>query len=239
MLAGMKRSLTFALVIALGLLGACGGDDDDGASTTTTQKATTTTSVASTTSTLAGLEQPAIWPSADVYFSTPEAAARDFVSKVLDVPPSLGAFQAGDSRSGEMVVFSPGEGGGTKVARGTLLLRQLGPKSGWFITAAVNDNASITSPEARAVVAPGKVTVKGKARGFEANVVVRAFIVGDDVEVTKVVTSGGAMETPEPYSVTLDLSPVPSGSTVMLLVRGGVGLETDPGEFGAIPVVVS
>ena len=25
---------------------------------------------------------------------------------------------------------------------------------------------------------------------------------------------------------------------VMLMVRGGVGLETDPGEFSAIPVVV-
>lgn len=236
----MKRTLTVALVLTLGLLGACGDDgDDDGGSTTTTQRPTTSSAAVASSTTVAGLEQPVIWPDADTYFSTPEAAAKDFVSKVLDVPPTLGAFQAGDSRSGEIVVFSPGEGNGTKVPRGTLLLRQLGAKSGWFVIAAVNEFASITTPEARAVVAPGPVTVKGKARGFEANVVVRAFVVGDDVELTKVVTQGGAMETAEPYSVSLDLSAAPRGAMVMLLVRGGVGLETDPGEFGAIPIVMS
>jgi hypothetical protein len=41
-----------------------------------------------------------------------------------------------------------------------------------------------------------------------------------------------------PYSVVLDLTGASSGDTVVLLVRGGTGLETDPGEFGAIPVVV-
>jgi hypothetical protein len=235
----MKRSLIVGLVLGLALLGACGDNKDSDTPSTTTKPTTTSTTAEATSTTKAGLEQPAIWPDADTYFATPEAAARDFVSKVLDVPPSLGAFQAGDSRSGEMVVYSPGEGGSTKVPRSTLLLRQLGPKSGWFILAAVNDNASITAPTSGTTVSPGKVTVKGKARGFEANVVVRAFIVGDDVEVAKVVTQGGAMETPEPYSVSLDLSSVPSGSTVMLLVRGGVGLETDPGEFGALPILVS
>jgi len=36
----------------------------------------------------------------------------------------------------------------------------------------------------------------------------------------------------------LDLSGVGSGETVLILVRGGVGLETDTGEFSAIPVPV-
>jgi hypothetical protein len=48
--------------------------------------------------------QPAIWPAADVVFDTPEAAAADFVSTVLRVPPTLGEFQQGDPDSGEIGV---------------------------------------------------------------------------------------------------------------------------------------
>ncbi len=46
------------------------------------------------------------------------------------MPPELGEFEQGDARSGEIVVSSPGEGGGFAVPRGTLLLRQLGADSG-------------------------------------------------------------------------------------------------------------
>jgi hypothetical protein len=70
-------------------------------------------------------------------------------------------------------------------------------------------------------------------------VVVCAFEAGDRaVELDQVITQGGAFETPEPFSVTLDLSAASPGDTIVLLVRGGAGLETDPGEFGAIPVVI-
>jgi hypothetical protein len=248
------------------LLAACGGDDDEGATTTTGGDTTATTAAddtttssgdgttttaaddtttasdddTTTTSAGAGLEQPAIWPAADVVFTTPEAAAEDFVSSALGVPPELGEFQQGDSRSGEIEVFSPGEGDqATPVARGLLLLRQLGPESGWFVIAAVNDNASISSPASGAEVAAGSVAVEGAARGFEANVVVRAFVAGDGTPLDEVITQGGAFETPEPFSVSVDLSGASAGDTVMLLVRGGTGLETDPGEFGAIPVVIA
>lgn len=44
--------------------------------------------------------------------------------------------------------------------------------------------------------------------------------------------------TSEPFTVTLDLSGATNGDVVMLLVRGGVGLETDPGDFSATSVVV-
>ena len=48
-----------------------------------------------------------------------------------------------------------------------------------------------------------------------------------------------ARETAEPFSVTVDLSAAAAGTTVMLLVRGSTGLETDPGDFAAIPVTIS
>jgi hypothetical protein len=237
------------LVAALVLMGSCGDDDDTtsttarAATTTSASAGTTTTAAASTTTTTAGAErgQPAIWPAADVVFTTPEAAAADFVTEVLRVPPVLGEFQQGDARSGEIEVFSPGEGdAATRVPRGLLFVRQLGPDDGWFVLAAANDNATVTTPEPMAEVVAGPLTVEGTARGFEANVVVTAFVAGDvDAQLDQAITQGGALDLPEPFTVSIDLSGAAPGDVVTLLVRGGAGLETDPGDFGAIPVVIA
>jgi len=226
--------LLVGLVALTVVLAGCGSDDPGSATTTTSGDTTTTTAPP-------GLEQPAIWPAADVVFTTPEAAAEDFVTNVLDVPPALGEFKQGDSRSGEIDVLSLGEGSNAQaVVRSTLLLRQLGADDGWFIIGAVNEHETITSPASLAEVAAGPLEVTGAGRGFEANLVVTATVAGDEgAELDRAVTMGGSAEASEPYTVTLDLSDAPTGSTVMLLLRGGTGLETDPGEFSAIPVVIT
>jgi Immunoglobulin-like domain of bacterial spore germination len=204
------------------------------APTTTAPTSTTTSAPATTAATLA---QPAIWPAASVVFTTPQEAAADFVRTVLHVAPVLGTYQGGDARSGEIEVFSPGES--APVSRSVLLLRQLAPSNGWFVIGAANAHETISSPETNATVAAGKLTVKGVARGFEATVVVTAFLAGHaDKVFERVITSGGAFETAQPYSVTVDLTTALPGSVITLLVRGDTGLETDPGEFGAIPVVI-
>ena len=207
-------------------------------STTSTTRAVTTTGVTTTTRPIARV-QPAIWPAVNAAFATPEDAAADFVTHVLNVPAVLGTFQQGDSRSGEIQVFSPGEGyGANPVPRGYLALRQLGPASTWFVIAAINENMSIASPETAAPVPAAALTVTGRARGFESSVTVTAFIAGDTSKVldTKIVQAGN--QTPEPFSVTLDLSHATPGDVVTLLIRGASGLANDPGEFGAIPVVI-
>ena len=242
----MNPRSTFVAVLAVlataALLAGC-GDDTERSSTTTTNRSSTTTRPSDTSTTSSApvaTEQVTIWPAADVVFDTPEAVAKYFVTKVLEVPAVLGEFQQGDSRSGEIEVLSPGEGSsGGGYPRGRLLLRQVGSANGWFVLAAVNDNASITVPAALAKVPAGPLVVQGKARGFEANVVVRAFEAGDSsAELARAITMGGSTETPEPFTATLDLTRARPGSTVVLLVRGGTGLETDPGEFGAIAVVI-
>jgi hypothetical protein len=247
----LSRTL-FVLIAAVTLLISCGGDDASSGDTTptTTEPATTTnampvtTAVATsapagpTTVAAATLEQPAIWPAAQVVFATPQEAATDFVRSVLGVAPVLGEYQGGDARSGEIEVFSPGEA--TPVGRGLLFLRRLGPDDGWFVIGAANPNAAISAPEANAAVPAGPLTVEGVARGFESTVVVTAFLAGDaDAVIDQVITSGGALDTPEPYRVTLDLTSATPGDVITLLVRGDTGLETDPGEFGAIPIVIA
>lgn len=241
------RALTALAVLVL-LLTACDGDDEGATtatSTTTTDVEESTTTVAvddpTTTSEVAGQEHPAVWPAAEVALDTPEEAAEGFVEEVLGVPPTLGEFRQGDARSGEIEVFSPGEGeGGSRVLRSVLLLRRLGPEDGWFVVGAVSEHATITTPESAAEVPAGSIDVAGSARGFEASVVVSAYVAGDaEALLDRVTTQGGAFEEPEPYSVTLDLSGASPGDVVILLVRGATGLETDPGDFGAVPVVVT
>ncbi|MFM8311582.1 MAG: Gmad2 immunoglobulin-like domain-containing protein [Ilumatobacteraceae bacterium] len=181
------------------------------------------------------LEQPAIWPASGEYFDLPELAAADFVVRVLGVPPVLGPFMAGDSRSGEIEVLSPG---GSLTGRGVLFLRQLGPLGGWFVTGIGNDVAAVASPAQGDTVAAGSLTVQGTGYGFEAAISVSAYVAGNPVPLDTVSTQAGSMESPGAFTVTLDLSGAAPGDMVMILVRGGVGLETDPGELGAVAVVV-
>lgn len=241
----MRRQRIAGAVVALALLVSACGDDDDGdvVSGSTSTESTTTDSTTSTTSTSepVSLEQPAIWPAADVVFEDPVEAAADFVQQVLGVPPSLGEFMQGDSRSGEIVVRFAGEGDlGEFTPRAVLFLRQLGPESGWFVIGAANENVTIDEPETGSAMAPGPLMVEGAARGFEGTVVVRAFPMGDASTVLdEAVVQGGAMATAEPYQATLDLSSASSGDVIAVLVRGGTGADEDPGEFSAVPVVVS
>jgi hypothetical protein len=183
--------------------------------------------------------QPAIWPAGDVVFTTPEDAATDFLAAVFGDGPMLGEFRAGDARSGEIEVFASAEGIPIGEARSVLFLRQLGPDDGWFVLSAASDVATITTPGVGATVPSGVLTVEGVGTGFEATIVVSAFEAGRaDNEFDLEVAMAGNLGEVLPYSVALDVSGATGGSVVALLVRGGTGLETDPGDFGAIPVVI-
>lgn len=245
-----------ALVATAALIGAC---SDDSSSTETTAPVTvasttvapttaapttmTPTTVAPTTvapTTVPAGVQPAIWPAADVVFDTPEAAAADFVGAVLVEGTLLGEFRAGDSRSGEIDVFASVDGAPIGAARSTLLLRQLGPNDGWFVIAAVSAVQSFTTPSAMVTVPASRLPVEGVGTGFEATVVVSAFVAGQAAtELDHVVTMAGNFGDTAPFAVDLDLSAAPSGDVVVLMVRGGTGLETDPGDFAAIPVIIA
>lgn len=243
---GSNRQLsTLAISLLLVVTAGCTDNGEQPPVTetpTTTQPASTvpvSTSepAATTTPQSPTLEQLALWPNASEVFDSARAVAEDFVVQVLGVPPELGDFMAGDSRSGEIEVFSPGD---PPSGRGLLLLRQLGPANGWFVIGTINDNALITTPVAGQSVQPGPLIVQGLAEGFEATVIVEAFIAGRAEPVLdRKVTYAGNLGVVGPFEVTLDLSAAQPGDIVLILVRGGVGLETDPGEFGAIAVVIS
>jgi len=206
----------------------------------TTAMPTTVTPTTETPTTNPAEVQFAIWPAEDVVFTTPEAAAEDFLAAVFDDGPVIGDFIAGDSRSGEFEVFATAEGAPIGAARSILFLRHLGPDDGWFVLAAGSDVATITTPESMTTVPASMLTVEGLGTGFEATIVVSAFVAGQpDSELDSEVVMAGNFGESLPYSVTLDLSAAASGDVIVLLIRGGTGLETDPGDFGAIPVLIS
>ena len=198
----------------------------------------TSTLVDSTTTLPAGEPAPvvAVWPAADVVIDEPLEVASQFVVDVLHVPPVLGPFVAGDGRSGEVTLFSPGS---EESDRGIILVRRLGDADGWFVIGVANDVAYVSSPLPGASVPAAPLTVTGVGHGFEASVSVTAFLTGDPSTVfDTVVTQAGSMEEPGRFVVELDLSAAHEGDVVAIVVRGGVGLETDPGETGAVAVVI-
>lgn len=187
------------------------------------------------------LEQPAVWAPYLYTFDDPAVAAAHFVSSVLDVSPTLGDFLAGDARSGEIEVHSPDEGGGTTV-RSVLQLRQLGPHDGWCVIAAASDTQTIETPVAGSVVTGDAIEVTGRGRGPRGLLFVEAYLGWTGTRLDQQIVRVGSTEATEPYAVALDLSamfgPLPSGAPVVIVVRGWSGLDDDPGEFSAIPVVV-
>ena len=221
----MKRVLALLVVAVLALWMLAGCKNANNSEDTTT-----------TTSTQPQLEQIVVWPAAGIGFTTPEAVANDFVQKVLGVEPNLGEFQAGDSLSGEIDVYGPN----STVVRGTLLLRKLGADMTWFITAAVSDHATITLPAHQSTINAESITVSGSGRGFEAQLHVKAV---DPAKPSEIVDEsfpmGGSLEQAEPFTTSINLSNLKSGSTVAIVLQGGVGMEEDPGDFCAIAVQIA
>jgi hypothetical protein len=243
------------LLAALALLGAC-SDDSSSSDTTagsstlpaTTEATTTTTPVttpatttpatttpATTTmasTTVPAAPAPAIWPAADVVFTTPEAAATDFLAPTT-------ARTLGDSRPAISAAASSGVRLGRRRCNrraAPALLRQLGPSNGWFVLC--GERRARSPHQNRWSPYRGAVDGEGLGTGFEA-IVVSAFVVGDAAtEFDREVTMAGNLGEALPYTVTLDLTTASPGQLIVLLVRGGTGLETDPGDFAAVPVVI-
>jgi hypothetical protein len=224
-----RLSSAVLVAAALFVLPACGSGD--GSTVTTVPPVTTTTPAPQ-------IPANALFPAPGVVYDTPDAAARAFVEEVMGVPARLSAFRGGDSLSGEIEIGV--EGASEDAVRGTILLRRAGPAAPWFIIGVVNDHATIASPEAGSTVPAGSITVTGVARGFEGLVHVFAVLADSPgTIVAEARTQAGSMEESLPYSVELDLSALSAGDRVILVVHGGVGLETDPGDTGALGIIIA
>jgi hypothetical protein len=198
---------------------------DDG---TSTQRAapTTTTVAPSTTTTAVGPSttpatvpvdtSSAVWPdvSSSTRYSDPTAAARGFATDFVGfTDPVVGAFQAGDARSGEVTVQAKTAGPMT-----TVFVRQLGDS--WWVLGSSTANIQLSSPSAlSAVTSP--LHLQGSSTAFEATVNTAVREDGSTEPIATGIVMGGANGTMGQFDGTLGFTAPSSGTwgAVVLLTR--------------------
>lgn len=215
---------TAACFLIAGSLVAVGcGSSTPSSSTTTTTTSVATSSTASSSSapstTASPTAQPAtaVWPfaSSATRYTDPVAAAKGFAVSYLGfVKPLVGAFQQGDSRSGEVNV-QPGKNGAVT----TVFVRQLGSDNTWWVLGAATAHLALSQPKALdAITSP--VTIAGTSTAFEGTVNVEIRQDGTLDPLTTGIVMGGANGTMAPFSKAF---PFPAASAsagaIVLLTR--------------------
>jgi hypothetical protein len=246
----LLRGHRLAPLIVLGALisvVACGGDSspqatdptaDPTVDSTADPNATTTMPVTTTQAPPSSDPVPmAVWTSMGPDADSPDSAAAALIRDYFGVTAPISPFMAGDAMSGEIEVYSAGDG--PQVVRSLLLMRQLGSQARWSVLAAINTNIQIDQPPDGGVFIPGMLTVAGVARGFEGTLIVSAYQVGPEAKlIDRQIGAGGALADPEPFSVVLDLSDTQIGDVIAIVVRGDTGMEGDTGEFSALAIQI-
>jgi hypothetical protein len=185
-------ALVAVLLIALGFV----------AGRQTAPTATTTTSAPTTTTTAPLVSQTAtaIWPTIAslVRYATPAAAASGFALAYLHMTdPVVGAYRAGDTRSGEVPVR--GSAGGPET---TVLVRQITSDASWWVIGAATQDITINMPSTLARVS-SPFSISGVSTAYEA--VVNISLREDDVSTPLATgtTMGGSMGQLGPFHSSL------------------------------------
>ncbi len=187
------------------------------AGTTTTEAATTTTAAATTTT----ADDPsfytsAMWPwfESSLRYTDPVDAARGFAEDYVGfTAPIVGEFMQGDSRSGEVEVKPTEDGPVT-----TILVRQLGPASHWWVLGAVTEHTLITAPDALEAI-DNPLQVAGEALAFEGVVEVELRADGSTTPLVAGTVTGGGGEMRPFEGDFVWTNPGDGGGAVLLLTR--------------------
>ena len=183
---GLRR---VSLFLGCAVLGACGSSAKQSTPSTTASSSTAAPSTSSSTATsstaaptTATTTAPpnttwiAIWPTATsgTQYRDPVVAARSFATEYLHfTAPIVGAFRAGDARSGE-VPIRPVAGGPVTTA----LVRRLGSGAAWSVVGATTPYIELTDPATLSSIS-SPVRLRGTSTAFEATV--QVSIREDDV----------------------------------------------------------
>jgi len=220
----MKKNLVSTLVLLVVMLVVGGAGIAIGRHWNTVTPVSTTST--STTTTVAATAQPAsaIWPfaSSATRFADPTSAAETFATDYLGfVRPTIGIFQRGDSRSGEIVVQSTAANAGT-----TILLRQLTPANTWWVIGAVSSHLVISMPSALSQVT-SPMELRGQSTAFEAVVNVELRQDGSLRPLMKSTMLGGSMGAMGPFMGRFNFTPPQA-------IGGAVVLRTYSAKDGSV-----
>ncbi|HUZ39855.1 MAG TPA: Gmad2 immunoglobulin-like domain-containing protein [Acidimicrobiales bacterium] len=194
----IRRQTILSVLVAVLLIGLA---FVAGRETASTAPATTTPVPTTTTTTWAPSQMTtAIWPTiaSSVRYATPTAAAGGFALAYLHMTdPVVGAYRAGDTRSGEVPVRSSAGGPET-----TVLVRQVASDASWWVIGAATQDITINMPSTLARV-NSPLTIAGVSTAYEA--VVNISLREDDVSTPLATgtTMGGSMGQLRPFHRTL------------------------------------
>jgi hypothetical protein len=222
------------LAAALLLAGGCGGDEDSEPAGEATATATAAASPEATASPEQDPLQQAIWPPLDQAVGSPVKAARAFMADYVGVEdPALGEYLAGEPRAGEVEVFRRGEDGqALDTVVSVLSVRRL-EGGHWYVTSAQSEEVEISEPEALASIA-SPVTVAGRGRGFEGNVVLEVRAAFDTEPLAELPVTAGSMAELQPFEAELEFDPGDAARGA-ILARTGSGISAADG-VAAFPV---
>ena len=130
------------------------------------------------------------------------------------IDPVVGEFQAGDSRSGEVVVAA-----GTVGPTTVVFVRQLTSDDTWWVLGAAGQNITVEQPEWGEVV-DSPLTISGTASAFEGTVDVELRADGNGEAIYAGFVTGSGSPEPGPYEATIEFtSPRNGGGALVLLSR--------------------
>ena len=219
-------------------------DDDPVATTgtsltTTTTDATTTSTEATTTST-SEAAPPAVDPAQAVFpdptsarrFDDPVAVATAFATDLVGFSaPVVGAFQQGDSRSGEVEVRAVADGAVTVV-----LVRQLDDDT-WFVIGATTDSIRLTTPaQGAAITSPQPLA--GMAYAFEGTVDVRLYADGTEEPIATTFVTGRGDGVLGDFTGELAFTDDTGAAYGVLVLSSEAGPDNAPGAATAIRVAL-
>ena len=165
----------------------------------------------------------AVWPppASTTRYATPEEAAAGFATQYLGMTAAaVGTFAQGDSRSGEVPVRSTPTGPIT-----TVLVRQLGEGSSWWVLGCGAQDITITTPAWDASVS-SPVSLTGSSLAFEGTIQTQVRQDGMSKPLGMGFVTGGSTER-APFSGTLDFAK-PTAS------RGAVVLQAISAKDGSV-----
>lgn len=229
--------LAFAVVVLPQL-----GDDnsqivvDPGPEETTAPQPAPTTTTPPTTTAVEPVDPAYLWPPVGhQQYSTPEEAARSFVTEYVGVPePPLGDVVEEEPRRVQVPVYAKAEDGSTRedITRSTIHLVQVNDGT-WRVVLAESEALVVDSLEPT----QSAIVVRGRGRGFEGTVIVEARAEGSrpGEYLDQEILIAGSAEELAPFEASLAL-PRPPLANDSVFVYNDSGFESAVPDFTAMSV---
>ena len=135
------------------------------------------------------------------------------------VAPVLGAFRAGDARSGEVSLRAKANGPET-----TVLVRRLGTDASWSVIGSSTPNIQVSAPAVLATIG-SPVEVRGTSTAFEATINVSIRQDDHATALAETYVMGGANGQMGPFQAAIKFSPAQSryGAIVFYAISSETG----------------